>query len=303
MKKLSTDEFIAKAKLVHGDKYDYSKTCYVSSNEKVIVICKKHGEFLQKSCVHLMECGCEKCSNEKCGNRCRSNKNDFIDKASIIHNKYNYEKFVYINNSIKGIISCSLHGDFLQNSANHLMGKGCAKCAGVSKNRDDFIKSAIKIHGNTYDYSKFIYITNQTRGIIICKIHGNFLQGPSNHLQGSGCPKCKMSKGEIKIKNFLTNNFILYDYNKVFYDCRNPLTNAILKYDFYIPSKNLLVEYDGEQHFKDISAPNFKRESLSVICYRDNIKNEYAKRNNINLLRIPYTEFNNIEGMIMEKLL
>ena len=80
MKKLTTYEFIEKAKQIHGDKYDYSKVEYVNSMVKVCIICPIHGEFFVKPNDHIhKKCGCVKCSG-----RYLSNKEVFVEKAQLI---------------------------------------------------------------------------------------------------------------------------------------------------------------------------------------------------------------------------
>jgi very-short-patch-repair endonuclease len=186
---LKTKEFISKANEVHGDKYDYSKVEYKKAIEKVIIICKTHGEFLQTPNGHLCGRGCIKCVNRI---KRRSNIEEFIKKANHIHgNKYDYSKFNYINYVIKGIITCKEHGEFMQNARNHLSKKGCSKCAGVYKyTTNEFIEKAKEIYGDKFDYSKFNYIDCRTSGIIICKTHGEFLQSPVNHYTSHGCMNC-----------------------------------------------------------------------------------------------------------------
>lgn len=142
----------------------------------------------------------------------KSTLGEFIAKVTKIHGcRYDYSKFVYVNNATPGIIICPRHGEFLQNPSNHLLGKNCGECAGIYKTIFDFIESAEKIHNNRYDYSKFVYVTNQTKGIIICSEHGEFLQAPCNHTQGTGCPWCHLSHGERKIMNFFVDKSILYE--------------------------------------------------------------------------------------------
>ncbi len=120
------------------------------------------------------------------------------------------------------------------------------------------------------------------------------------YLGKNGCPKCSFSKGESKIAKYLDNKDIDYESGYVFDDCKNIYG---LPFDFYISSKNLCIEYDGEQHFKPIirsknmtyidALENFKK-----IQKRDSIKNEYCKNNSIYILRIPYTQFKNIENIL-----
>src|SRR5208283_3925698 len=86
---------------------------------------------------------------------------------------------------------------------------------------------------------------------IICKKHGSFYQTPNLHIVlKHGCPKCKLSHGELRIIKFLESNNIEYVTQKTFNDFRNSFTDKMYQYDFYIPSKNLLIEYDGKQHFE-----------------------------------------------------
>ena len=125
MRKLTTAEFIAKAKLMHGDTYDYSKTNYVNQKTDVIIICKKHGEFKQRPNNHYVGAGCPYCS----GNA-KSNDMQFVDKAKAIHgDTYDYSEVEYKNNRTHVVIICKKHGRFLQTPWKHLSGQGCPKCA------------------------------------------------------------------------------------------------------------------------------------------------------------------------------
>ena len=124
-KKKTKEEFIAKAKLVHGDKYDYSKVEYVGALTKVCIICPKHGEFCQEANSHLRGQGCPKCKYEK--QTCTTD--EFIAKAKKIHgDKYDYSKVEYVNDRTKVCIICPKHGEFWQTPNHHLSGCGCPKC-------------------------------------------------------------------------------------------------------------------------------------------------------------------------------
>ena len=113
MRKLTTYEFIEKAKKVHGDKYDYSKVEYVNSRTKICIICPQHGEFWQTPNAHLMKEGCPKCKGENVSKVNRRTTNEFIEKAKKVHgDKYDYSKVDYKNNSTKVCIICPIHGEF-----------------------------------------------------------------------------------------------------------------------------------------------------------------------------------------------
>jgi very-short-patch-repair endonuclease len=228
-KKSNTNEFIQKSIKIHGDKYDYSNVIYgVNCYSKVIIICKIHGEFLQAPTDHLSGSGCSKCKIINIANSKRSNTEEFKEKAKVIHEEiYDYSKVEYVNNTSNIIIICKTHGEFLQQPSNHLMGKGCSKCVGKNKTTNDFIEESIKIHGEKYDYSKTKYIKCDANTIIICKIHGEFLQTPRSHLNGCGCQTCgKFESFKYCYKNSNTEEFIekatkihgeKYDYSKVDY--------------------------------------------------------------------------------------
>ena len=185
--KLTTKEFINKAKIVHSDKYDYSKVDYRNANTKVCIICPVHGEFEQTSSLHLQGKGCPDCGGSK-----KLTTEEFIKRSKEIHgSRYDYSKVDYKNNSTKVTIICPVHGEFEQKPTVHLQGSGCSECGGSSKLTTEwFIKRAEEVHRNKYDYSKVDYRNSQSKITIICPVHGEFEQIPKNHLRGQGCYKC-----------------------------------------------------------------------------------------------------------------
>ena len=222
-KKLTQEEFIEKAKLKHGDKYDYSDTFYINANTKVRIICNEHGKFEQRAYSHLTK-GCIKCffNNKK------SNTEDFIEKSINIHgDKYCYSLVKYKSVTTKVKIICKIHGEFLQTPNNHLNKQGCYKCKNnlQKSNLDDFIKKSIEKHSDKYDYSKVEYVNVRTDIIIICKKHGEFLQKPTKHINGNGCMKCKIDKNTLTTDEFIQKSINIhgnkYDYSLVNYKYTN----------------------------------------------------------------------------------
>ena len=218
-KRLTREEFIEKAKKVHGDNYDYSKVEYINNKTKICVICLEHGEFWVTPRNHLSGQGkCPHCYP----NHYTTEK--FIEKAKKVHgDKYDYSKVEYVDAFTKVCIICSIHGEFWAKPYIHLGGSECPKCAyrSYKKTRNEFIEDARKIHGNKYDYSKVEYINNATKVCIICPIHGEFWTKPYIHLGGAECPKCThksiaYTQEEYlqKIKEVHGNK---YDYSKVKY--------------------------------------------------------------------------------------
>ena len=218
-----TQEFINKAKLIHGGIYNYSKVEYTKSCNKVIIICKKHNEFLQSPNKHLQKRNCPKCS----GNQ-KSSTEEFIKKAIKIHSdKYDYSKVNYISRHKKVIIICKEHGEFEQEAGSHLSGCACKECGiiNIIKNKthtfEKFINKAILVHGDKYKYSQKNYNNKKEKIKIKCKMHNEeFEQTPQAHLAGQGCSKCS-KKYKMNEVEFIDECKIVhgdkYDYSKVSY--------------------------------------------------------------------------------------
>jgi hypothetical protein len=200
----------------HGNYYNYSMVEYVNTNTKVIVICPKHGEFLITPNHHKNGVGCRKCYD----NNQKINKEEFIKRSQYqwgdIYDYSLFEELPPAGQMIK--IICKRHkAVFSQEPRSHYRGHtGCKKCislklSGNEKTKgkyktqnelnEDFIIRARAIHGDIYNYDNFIYKSTTTNGKIVCSKYGEFLQSPSNHLNGTKCPKCSienLSSGTFK---------------------------------------------------------------------------------------------------------
>lgn len=294
LKRKTTEEFIAEARKVHGEKYDYSKTNYINAYIKVIIICPEHGEFLQEPHSHLRGVGCPECAKIRRaqGDRpMRLTTDEFIRRAKAIHgDEYDYSETIYKNASTKVLVkckdgtcksvypfahlkkpigrktkqmaaesfiskalalyngkydyskareefvnmktmvtvSCPIHGDFKVCPSTHLNGKGCKQCMAdkvAAENKEKFIKKATKIHNGRYNYSNVAYKNMREKVCIICPDHGEFWQTPHAHVMGQGCPVCGRAKANVSISDS-TTDFIMkarsvhgdrYDYSKVEY--------------------------------------------------------------------------------------
>jgi len=147
-KHLSTEEFIEKSKAIHGNKYDYSKTKYVSENSKIKIICPKHGEFYQRPYDHMVGCGCDKCGGTK-----KLTTEEFIKKAKEVHgNKYDYRNVKYKSYKDNVAILCPKHGEFYQLPSEHLRGHGCPLCNESTLERE--IKDKLQELSIEYVYQK-----------------------------------------------------------------------------------------------------------------------------------------------------
>ena len=307
---LTLSDFVKKSHDVHGNKYDYNKVVMGKKNtQKVIITCPKHGDFLQSVASHLKGSGCRVCDLE---NRTMS-PDEFISKSKEKHgDRYDYSNVNYINNKTPVHIICPIHGDFLQKPANHLLGKDCPKCGNNKKGqgsmtRDEFILRAKEKHGDKYTYDNVIMgkRVHDDKVLITCPIHGDFLQSPWNHINGAGCPECKESRGETEIGKLLKLFNVEFKKQHTFNDCVNTKEGdrrcKKLLFDFFIPSKNVCIEFDGIQHFEPVmkfgGVEQFNRQLLN-----DKLKNEYCKKMGIKLIRIPYTKFKNIEQILKTEL-
>ena len=130
---------------------------------------------------------------------------DFVNESKIrFPNMYTYENTEYLGAKTKVKINCPQHGEFSKLPGHHLKSNGCPKCSLVEKSVNQtktvqqFIKEAITIHGDTYDYSKVVYTKNYNKVIIVCKLHGEFTQVAATHLNGSGCQECASAKSSAE---------------------------------------------------------------------------------------------------------
>ncbi len=245
IRKMTTMEFIHKASVAHGDRFDYSKTIYNGMPNKIIVICKAHNvEIAQTPINHLY-----------------------------------------------GPISCPI----------------CNKNIRPKITYELFVKRANKKHSNKFNYSLVNFNNENDITQIICPEHGVFKQNLRKHLRGDDCPHCIMknvetkaiSIGETQIEIWLKRHHIGYVKQKTYDDCRNKI---LLRFDFYLPNYNMLIEFDGKQHFVPIEHLGGDAE-FEYRKQNDKIKSEFAENNNIDLLRISYKEINNISTLLKNKLI
>lgn len=127
---ITTEEFVKKAKEVHGDKYDYSKSEYVNMHTPICIVCKEHGEFWRRPQEHLKGYGCHVCALlDPKGRVGKITTEDFIFVSKKVHNnKYDYSKSKYVSAKSLVCIICPKHGEFWQQAFIHMRGCGCPRC-------------------------------------------------------------------------------------------------------------------------------------------------------------------------------
>lgn len=229
----------------------------------------------------------------------------FIKKAITIHgDRFNYSKVIYSGRKNKVCIICPVHGEFWQRPDHHLGGHSCAKCRSDKitilrrLSTEEFIKRAIEIHGYFYDYSKVNYNSAHEKVCIICPDHGEFFQSLANHInQKQGCPVCKASKGELAIKVILDKHNIKYIREYML-----PEIVSLLKYDFYLPDYNLLIEFHGGQHYNFIPYFHKTEDNFLKQKERDIFKKDYAYRFKYKFLEFNYKQLRHMNQHQFEKL-
>lgn len=190
-------DWLRRFKEKHGDYYDYSHANFTGSGkDKIKIICPVHGEFWQRPEQHVKS-SCYHCGRAIASENRKLTSNEILSRFKEVHGDfYDYSKMVYIRDRLPVIIICPIHGEFQQQPKVHCKGGGCPVCRYIKsssklrKTTADFIKDAVKVHGDLYDYSKVDYWDCSRPVTIVCKVHGEFEQQPTIHLCGYGCNRC-----------------------------------------------------------------------------------------------------------------
>lgn len=235
MKKTTYDlqKFIDISSKIHNNKYNYSQSVFLSTNESIDIICPIHGKFTQTAGNHMKGTDCYKCGRKKAvDNKKNNSRIRFLDKCKKLYgDKYSYDKFVSMSKKME--IICPEHGKFLMTPLAHIRGgsTGCRLCGinvRITARRmtfNEFVELSSKTHNNKYEYDCSTFSTIQKKLLITCPEHGKFWQRGACHLKGKRCPKCGLqSRAELRTKT--TEQFIKeakeihgeeYDYSKVIY--------------------------------------------------------------------------------------
>lgn len=196
--------------------------------------------------------------------------------------------------------------NWISSVKSRVRGRGCPACAGkvVTDNNSlkslfpDIAKEWHQLKNGTLTPDEITYGSKNKIWwkCVDCNFEWNTTPNKRTYRK-DGCPKCSSSKGEKRVAIFLVSKNIEFHTEYRIENCRNILQ---LPFDFYLPKYNLMIEYDGEFHYKDIfdNPIEFKNAKM-----RDKIKTRYCKNNNIYLIRIPYWEFNRIEEILEKALL
>ncbi len=195
-KRLTTAEWVERASVKHGDRYDYSETVYLGAGKKLRIICRLHGAFETHPATHIKVGGCPQCAGKGSNQDGSLTTEEFIARAKAVHgNRYDYSRSVYAGSKVNLTIGCEKHGIFEQAAANHLSGSGCLVCAKEIRahkrkiKTSDLMAQVVKAHGLKYIYFLDSYTTEEDFRFM-CPTHGIIRQRLCYHIRPSGCVKC-----------------------------------------------------------------------------------------------------------------
>ncbi len=286
---------------------------YINCKEKLQLLCKCGNEFKTNfsEFKHGNKRQCNKCGLQNRINKTRKTQEQFLKEIEkLVGNEYSVLGS-YINDSTKILIKHNKCGhEWSVVPSSFLQGTRCPICMHQSyiKTSEEFKREVWDLVGDEYT------VLGDYKGcevkILMC--HNNcghkYNVVPRNFLIGRRCPNCSLPNNpntEKHIAKLLESLNIKYKKQKTFSDCKNPKTGKSLRFDFGIYDKHdslfCLLEYDGMQHFKAIDYFG-GNEALNDTKYRDNVKNNYCKQNNIKLIRIPYWDFSNLEEVLQQEL-
>lgn len=231
--------------------------------------------------------------------------------------KINMKTFDIISNKFEGSNiklwwHCNICNEDFDNIWHNInVGQKCSYCSGTLRvSKYNNLLTNCPDLCLEWDYNKNLFTPDQVRrgsdkkAWWICKEHSHeWYATISSRVYGANCPHCNESKGEKEIENILKQKHISYIGEKTFDNCKN---QRLLAFDFYLPDYNICIEYQGIQHYESVDfggkGKQYSEEEFELNQKKDQIKRDYCKKNNINLIEIPYWEFNNIDIILLNKL-
>ena len=292
---------------IYGDKYVFHCEDYKCKTSQIRVECKLHGEHKISADAILHGSACIYCNG-------RLYPKDWIKNAKAVHG----DKYIYDESKPPRIKSdrirykCPIHGWQETRYDCHVDLKcGCPVCAGypnklsTEQRKANWVKRCKKKYNDRFDYSQFVYVNNDTKGLVTCKEHHySYMIDPWMHLRGAGgCPFCTGSEGEVHIRTWLENhhvNFVpQYSIPNENLFCKR----KHLMVDFYLPDYRMFIEMNGEQHYKNIAYFHQDSWTFEDQQIRDESLRQYSKRHNVRLLVIKYDEIKKIPKILSAALI
>ena len=296
MKKKTDKEFKNQVFKLVGNEYEFLDS-YINGQTKIKVLHKNCNNTYYVSPVNFLSgYRCPYCSKRPIKNK--ENFNKFLEE----HNRPIILIGDYISIHTKTKFQCKKCNSIFEATPNNVRnGTNCPNCVKNKKLTINIVKKRTIELDSNYEVLDEYYINGKTKLTFLHKECGKtFLMNWNNFNQGYRCPHCSSiynSKGVKIIKNFLKEKNITYIQEYKLPDLINPDTNNSLRFDFYIPDKDLYIEYDGEQHFKP-TGNFFNKEKFKYIQNLDSIKNNYCKENNLNLIRLNYKQIKDLKNIL-----
>lgn len=263
--------------------------------------------------LKIQKYGCLKCATKRTWDNRRKTTNNFKKEIFNIYGNNISILSEYVGSHDKVKCKCNIDGTIWETAPTNLLANktACPTCCSLQtsircrKTNEDFLIQLNKNNPNIVPLEE--YMGDQKKILCSCKIHKDYKWkvAPNKILRkNTGCPKCAntVSSNEVKIQNILLKWGYNFETQKRFKDCRDKLP---FPFDVYLKDFNILIEYDGEQHYEIIyknSGKENKQENLTKIQKHDKIKTDYCKRNNIPLIRIPYWESDDLEYYLFDKM-
>ena len=273
---------------IENEGYELLSNSYEGTKYKMLMKCNYGHEFEMNFSNFKQGKRCPVCSYKKRRLTQKEVYNKMIEKGYELLSEYEDQYTILKIKCPEGHIYEDSYFGFIHN-------RTCTECKKIKKkNRYNEVKKYIE----SFDYKLLSkeYNSNKEKILVKCN-HGHEYEVKfDNFQQGYRCPICNLSKGEDKIKLYLDTNNIENISQFKFNGCKFKYK---LPFDFYLPKYNLCIEYDGIQHFEIVK--HFGGyDGFITRKIKDTIKNIYCKNNNINLIRIPYWEYDNIENILNE---
>ena len=292
---------------IYGDKYVFHWEDYKCKTSQIRVECKLHGEHKISADAILHGSACIYCNG-------RLYPKDWIKNAKAVHG----DKYIYDESKPPRIKSdrirykCPIHGWQETRYDCHVDLKcGCPVCAGypnklsAEQRKANWVKRCKKKYNDRFDYSQFVYVNNDTKGLVTCKEHHySYMIDPWMHLRGAGgCPFCTGSEGEVHIRTWLENHHINFVPQYSIPNENLFCKRKHLMVDFYLPDYRMFIEMNGEQHYKNIAYFHQDSWTFEDQQIRDESLRQYSKRHNVRLLVIKYDEIKKIPKILSAALI
>lgn len=287
------EEFKRRVKELVGDDYTFQEI-YVNSSTKLSVKHNKCGNMYGViPNTFLRGSRCPYCKVRK---KKKSNEQFIKEVKERAGDDYTFQE-EYKGAQTKIKVRHNVCGfEFMITPSSFLNKAPCRRCSKTIKPTTAEFKKIVEKSGNGEYEVLGKYINNLTKVKMKHKTCGYVYSViPSSFTSGTRCPRCISSRGEERIADYLDKKEIIYQREKMF------LGTGGKRFDFYIEKINLCIEYDGEQHFKPVKHWGGE-EALRKAQKSDLFKNEFCNENGIELIRIPYWDFERIEFLLDDHL-